>query len=131
MKGFLLGLLVAGLGFGGYLIWKEGRKPAAVPTPAVESADAGVAGKKKRKRAREGEPEIRLSAADLKPVGQGDDLSRPDVVRLDLSDQTETAELTQDDIDARFRPEEPAILECISAARPDPETYVPGRVTVK
>jgi hypothetical protein len=67
----------------------------------------------------------------LKLVAQGDDLSRPDVLRMDFADTKETRELTQDDIDARFRAQEPAILECIASARPDQESYVPGRVTVK
>lgn len=154
MKGFLLGLLVAGLAFAGFWYWKTVR-PAAPPT-VTATPDAGPVAKKKRKRARgaarasadpsrrptgsaeapapepEPEPEpVRLSAADLRIVGQGDDLSRPDVVRMDLSSDKEVAELTQDDIDARFRPQEGAVLDCISRARPDPDTYVPGRVTVK
>ena len=79
------------------------------------------------------EPEpIKLSSADLKLVSQGDDLSRPDVIHLgDATDDSGSHELTQDDIDARFRAKEEAILGCISRARPDEETYVPGRVTVK
>jgi hypothetical protein len=143
MKGFLLGLLVAGLAFAGYFYWNSQRKPA-VPTVA-SGPDAGAAGKKKRRRSRgaarvrvaaedgaEPEPEpVKLSPADLKMVGQGDDLSRPDVVHMDLADEKEARELTQDDIDATFRAQESAILECISSARPDPDSYVPGRVTVK
>jgi hypothetical protein len=164
MKGFLLGVLVAGLGFGGYSYWKQHAGPAA---HAPVSADAGVSGKdprEKKKRRRRGatrlarldsggapagdapesrapppppqpveaEPEpVRLSAADLKLVSQGDDLSRPDVVRLDMSDDSGSHELTQDDIDLKFRAREDAILSCISRARPDEDTYVPGRVTVK
>lgn len=78
------------------------------------------------------EPEpIKLSAADLKNVGQGDDLSKPDVLRLDMSDDKQARELDQDDIDARFRPVEGEIIGCIGSARPDPETYIPGKVTVK
>lgn len=79
------------------------------------------------------EPEpIKLSPADLKLVSQGDDLSRPDVIRMgDATDDSGSHELGQDDIDARFRAKEEAILSCISRARPDEETYVPGRVTVK
>src|SRR4029077_20833666 len=81
----------------------------------------------------EAEPEpIKLSAADLKLVSQGDDISRPDVIHLgDASDDSGTHELSQDEIDGRFRAKEEAILGCISRARPDEETYVPGRVTVK
>jgi hypothetical protein len=78
------------------------------------------------------EPEpMKLSAADLKVVGQGDDLSRPDVLHLDMSDDSGSRELTQDDIDARFRAKEDDILRCIQRARPDEETWVPGKVTVK
>jgi hypothetical protein len=164
MKGFLLGLVVAALVFGGYVYWKEGQRPLA---PAKVTRDAGVPIKesherKKRRRhgamrvARsdgsngpggpgsgagprapappiEGEPEpIKLSASDLKLVSQGDDLSRPDVIHLgDATDDSGSHELTQDDIDARFRAKEETILDCISRARPDEETYVPGRVTVK
>ena len=196
MKGFLLGLVVAALGFGGYVYWKE---RAASPARPGAAADAGAPAKEareKKKRRRRGamriarndprgdtfvgtapsgpspteaapsdifggpsaapsppargagsgrrapatpapapvadEPEpIKLSAADLKMVSQGDDLSRPDVVHLDMSDDSGSHELTQDDIDARFRAKEDAILNCIARARPDEETWVPGRVTVK
>ena len=147
MKGFVLGLLVAALGFGGYLMWKHRESGGRVVSI---STDAGVApheaGKEKKRRKRRGatsvarnerateaaEPEpVKLSAADLKLISQGDDLSRPDVVHLDLSDDSGTRELEQDDIDARFRTKEEDILGCIARARPDEETYVPGRVTVK
>ncbi len=162
MKGFVLGLLVAGLAVGGYVYWKQRMAPA----PVVSVADAGAPVKEareKKKRRRRGaarlaraaggdtvasagsgssstpaydpgppEPEpIKLSAADLKLVSQGDDLSRPDVIRMDLSDDSGSHELTQDEIDDRFRAREDAILSCIARARPDEETYVPGRVTVK
>jgi hypothetical protein len=161
MKGFLLGLLVAALAFGGYLVWKarDGRGPQA-----GARADAGVSGKKRRKRPRgavrvarargeaagraappgirppdpseveelEAEPEpIRITAADRKMVAQGDDLGRPEVVRLDMSDERQLPELSQDDIDAGFRGQEEAILDCISRSRPDDEAYVPGLVNVK
>jgi hypothetical protein len=81
----------------------------------------------------ENEPEpIKLSPADLKLVSQGDDLTRPDVVHMgDATDDSGSRELNQDDIDTRFRAKEEAILDCIAHARPDEETYVPGRVTVK
>ena len=150
MKGFLLGLLVAGLGFGGYFYWQHLR--STVTGPATPAADAGAppAAKKARKRSRgavrvvrgpaasdsfsgaepEAEP-VRLSPADLHPVAQGDDLSKPDVLRLDMSNDKELAELSQDQIDERFRGQESEILDCIARARPDPETYVPGRVTIK
>ncbi|HEX3901775.1 MAG TPA: hypothetical protein VH853_02930 [Polyangia bacterium] len=81
----------------------------------------------------ENEPEpVKLSPTDLKLVSQGDDLLRPDVVRLgDATDDSGSRELGQDDIDLRFRAREQAVLDCIAHARPDEETYVPGRVTVK
>jgi hypothetical protein len=153
MKGFLLGLLVAALAFGGYLYWNgQHRSPSG--SQAHAPADGGAPARRKRRRGRgatrlaradhaghgeapaqgDGDPDpepVRLSPADLKVVGQGDDLSRPDVVRMDLADSKETRELTQEDIDAQFRAQETAILDCISAARPDPDSYVPGRVTVK
>lgn len=79
------------------------------------------------------EPEpVKLSPADLKLVSQGDDLSRPDVIHMgDATDDRGSRELDQDAIDLRFRAKEEAILDCIAHARPDEETYVPGRVTVK
>src|SRR5882757_3877881 len=162
MKGFVLGLLVAGLAVGGYIYWKQ--RMAAAPTVAAADAGAPVKEVKERKKRRHrgaarlarnltggdpgaspgsapsgpafdpGPPEpepIKLSAADLKLVSQGDDLSRPDVIRMDMSDDSGSHELSQDDIDGRFRAREDAILGCISHARPDEETYVPGRVTVK
>ena len=160
MKGFLLGLVVAGLAFGGYYYWTHFMHPPAKPVAGVDAGAPAKEEKKKKKRRRgavrvarneapgqppgpgrpapqpppvEAEPEpIKLSSADLKLVSQGDDLSRPDVIHLgDATDESGSRELTQDDIDARFRAKEEAILGCISRARPDEETYVPGRVTVK
>jgi len=162
MKGFLLGVIVAGLGFGAYTYWKQRLSPAVTgPAAAADAGPPAREAREKKKRRRRGamrlgrsseplaaggeeraapqpapsielEPEpVKLSAADLKLVGQGDDLGRPDVVHLDMSDDSGTHELTQDEIDARFRSKEDAILGCISHARPDEETYVPGRVTVK
>jgi hypothetical protein len=150
MKGFLLGLLVAGLGFGGYLTWQHLRSTVQRPTTPAADAAAPPAIKKAKKRSRgavrlargpsasetlpgaepESEP-VRLFAADLRPVAQGDDLSKPDVLRLDMSNDKELSELSQDQIDERFRGQESEILDCIARARPDSETYVPGRVTIK
>jgi hypothetical protein len=167
MKGFILGLVVAALAFGGYTFWKQrggflarsGVADAGAPVKAAKERDK----KTKRRRgatrvaSNEGggptapvgapppsslppssgkfndiEPEpIKLSPADLKLVSQGDDLSRPDVLKLDMADDSGSRELSQDEIDARFRAKEDAILDCIQHARPDEETWVPGRVTVK
>ena len=78
------------------------------------------------------EPEpIKLRAADLKIVWQGEDLSRPDTVRLDFSKDTGGRELSQEEIDARFHTREDAVLRCVARARPDEYTFVPGRVTVR
>jgi hypothetical protein len=78
------------------------------------------------------EPEpVKLRAADLKIVWQGEDLSRaPEPMRLDLSNDA-GHELSQDEIDTRFRAKEDAVLGCIARARPDEYTLVPGRVTVR
>jgi hypothetical protein len=140
MKGFFLGILVAGLAVAGYLYWQ---RTQAVPLAPALGPDAGgsSAAKKTKKRTRDlarmqssdrpsdSEP-ARLSPADLRVVAQGDDLSTPDVLRLDM-DHEQLPELTQDQIDHVFRAQEPAILACISRSRPDPETNVTGRVTVK
>jgi hypothetical protein len=158
MKGFLLGLVVAALGFGGYMYWKQRMAPRPVAPAAADAGAPAKEGRDKKRRRHHGatrlaradapagavgagapaappldpEPEpVKLSAADLKLVSQGDDLSRPDVVHLDMSDDSGTHELSQDEIDARFRAKEDAILGCIMRARPDEDTYVPGRVTVK
>jgi len=78
------------------------------------------------------EPEpIKLRAADLKIVWQGEDLSRPENQRLDFSKDAVGHELSEDEIDARFRTKEDAVLGCVARARPDEYTFVPGRVTVR
>ena len=157
MKGFLLGLIVAGVGFAGYYYLKGNhlRWPVQEPVAVVDAGAAPKEAREKKKKRRRGamrvasndtagqapgpaappepEPEpVKLSPADLKLVSHGDDLSRPDVVHMgDATDDSGSRELTQDDIDAKFRAKEDAILGCISRARPDEDTYVPGRVTVK
>jgi hypothetical protein len=161
MKGFLLGLIVAGVGFAGYYYLKGNlRWPAQQPVAMVDAGTPPKEAREKKKKRRRGamrvasndtagqapapgrsapsvptepEPEpVKLSPADLKLVSQGDDLSRADVVHMgDATDDSGSRELTQDDIDAKFRAKEEAILGCISRARPDEDTYVPGRVTVK
>ncbi len=143
MKGFVLGLIVAALAFAGYTFWQS--REAKLPT--VSAADGGAPVKKKRRRGRsasretrpqdsnegeESDPEpIKISAADRKMVAQGDDLGRPEVVRMDMAERDNLPELSQDDIDRGFRAKEDDILGCISSARPDAEAYVPGLVNVK
>lgn len=160
MKGFFFGLLVSALAYGGYRYWKEmNRHPGPAPHAGADADPSKEARDRKRHRRHgamrvarnegvaptaggaprtppapiENEPDaVKLSSSDLKLVSQGDDLSRPDVVHLgDATDDSGSHELNQDDIDLRFRAKEEAILDCIAHARPDEETYVPGRVTVK
>ena len=73
---------------------------------------------------------IKLRAADLKMVWQGEDRSPSEPMRLDMSNDDGPI-LTDTEIDTRFRTKEDAILACIARARPNEETDVPGRVTVK
>jgi hypothetical protein len=75
-------------------------------------------------------PPVKLRAADLKIVWQGEDLSRTETMRLDMSNDA-GHDLTDAEIDARFRTKEDAVLGCIAHARPTEDTDVPGRVTVK
>jgi hypothetical protein len=153
MKGFFVGLLVSALAYGGYRYWNQMNRRPAQPVHATPDAGQPKEARERKRRRRHGatrvaradgpgdgagsaaenEPEpVKLSSSDLKLVSQGDDLSRPDVIHLgDATDDTGSHELGQDDIDFRFRAKEEAILGCISHARPDEETYVPGRVTVK
>ena len=78
------------------------------------------------------EPEpVKLRPADLKIIWQGEDLSRAETVRLDFSKDAVGRELSQDEIDARFRTKEDAVLACVARARPDEYTFVPGRITVR
>jgi hypothetical protein len=78
------------------------------------------------------EPEpVKLRTADLKMIWQGEDLSRPEAVRLDFSKDGGGRELSQEEIDAGFRTKEDAVLRCVARARPDEYTFVPGRVTVR
>lgn len=136
MKGFLLGLLCAALVVVVYWHWfyKPESKVIVVAPDAGTKAEPAKRKKRTRGSTRTGVGEdepVRLSASDLRSVAQGDDLSTPDVLRLDMSNDRELKELTQDQIDDFFRRRESNLLECISRARPDPESYVPGRIVVK
>ncbi|HLK92456.1 MAG TPA: hypothetical protein VKZ18_21350 [Polyangia bacterium] len=75
-------------------------------------------------------PAIKLRPADLKMVWQGEDLSRTETMHLDLSNEG-GHDLTEDEIDTRFRTKEDAVLGCVARSRPDDSTFIPGRVTVK
>ena len=161
MKGFLLGLLVAALAFGGYLFWKQ-RRPArrradseCAPTPgapkqkkrapaagaqrvarATRPERSGPGGRAERPAEPELEPEpepepIKLSAADLRSVSQGDDLGRPDVVRWTWATTASCPSWPRrTSTPASGRRRRPS-SSCISRARPDAEAYVPGLVNIK
>lgn len=148
MKGFVLGVLLSSLAWGAAFYHYEVRRPQDVEEEvAVETASEAPAPARRRRAARRpprapgapasgsseesAVPERQLSAADLRSVSRGDDLSRPDVVQLDMASGETSAELTQDEIDLRFRARQEDVLGCIERARPDPSTYVPGRVTIE
>jgi len=97
---------------------------------ALSSPTPGSSGGQRQPVVDEPEP-IKLRPADLKIVWQGEDLSKAENMTLDFSKDAVGHELTQDEIDARFRAKEDAVLRCVTRARPDEYTYVPGRVTVK
>jgi hypothetical protein len=95
------------------------------PYSAAPSAGGG-----RRQAVAEPEP-VKLRPGDLKIVWQGEDLGKqPENLRLDLSNDN-GRELTQDEIDARFRSKEDAVLGCVARARPDEYTYIPGRINVR
>jgi hypothetical protein len=94
------------------------------------SSPSGAPSGGRRQALAEPEP-VKLRAADLKIVWQGEDLSRAENQRLDFSKDAVGHELSQDEIDTRFRSKEDAVLGCVARARPDEYTYVPGRVTVR
>jgi hypothetical protein len=102
--------------------------PAEVFGPLSPSPSPAPSGGR-RQQIEEPEP-VKLRAADLKMIWQGEDLSRAETMRLDMSNDG-GHELSQDEIDARFRTREDAVLNCIARARPDEDTFVPGRVNVK
>ncbi len=97
---------------------------------AFSPGPASAPGGGRRQPIAEPEP-IKLRAADLKIVWQGEDLSRVENMRLDFSKDAGGRELSQDEIDGRFRTKEDAVLGCVARARPDEYTYVPGRVSVR
>ncbi len=84
-----------------------------------------------RRQVVEEPPPVKLRPADLKIVWQGEDLSRADTQRLDFSNDSGGHELTDGEIDARFRTKEEAILACVARSRPSGDPDIPGRVTVK
>ena len=102
--------------------------PSDVFDPISQPSQAPSGGR--RQAVAEPEP-VKLRPGDLKIVWQGEDLSRAENQRLDLSKDAVGHELSQDEIDGRFRTKEDAVLGCIARARPDEYTDVPGRVSVR
>jgi hypothetical protein len=96
----------------------------------LSSPSAPAPGGGRRQPVEEPEP-VKLRPADLKIVWQGEDLSKAENQRLDFSKDAVGHELSQNEIDARFRTKEDAVLACIARARPDEYTDVPGRVSVR
>ncbi len=149
MKGFVLGLLVASVGWvGGFYVYQARQAALRAEAPELSAETPAVSAKPARKGRRRaaggardslsaGEPggseapERKLTASELRPASRGDDLSRPDVLSLDMGDNNAAPELSEEEIDQRFRDRQDAILDCIDKARPDDQTYVPGRVTVQ
>lgn len=76
-------------------------------------------------------PPMKLRPGDLRIVWQGEDLSRAETQHLDFSNDAGGHELTDAEIDARFRTKEDAVLGCIARSRPNGDPDIPGRVTVK
>jgi hypothetical protein len=104
--------------------------PADVFGPSGAAPSAPAQGSARRPVVAEPEP-VKLRPADLRMVWQGEDLSKAENQRLDFSKDAIGKELSQNEIDARFRAKEDAVLACVARARPDEYTWVPGRVTVK
>jgi hypothetical protein len=72
-------------------------------------------------------PEIHLKPGDDKMIAEGDALGRPE--RIDLSDNSEAKELSQEELDSTFHPASPRIEKCITDALGDAPLET-GRVEV-
>jgi hypothetical protein len=99
-----------------------GSSAPAAPGPAPSGG---------RRQPIEESPPIKLRPGDLKIVWQGEDLSRAGTTRLDFSNDSGGHELTDAEIDTKFRTKEDAVLGCIARSRPSEDADIPGRVTVK
>ena len=151
MKGFFLGVALASVGWvGGFYLYQARQQVAAKPEADVAQPEPGAGSKRQRKvrrrpvgAPREGAPEAemglaeeepparKLTAAEMRPASRGDDLSRADVLQLDMGAKDDAPELTEDEIERRFRERQDAILDCIDKSRPDDQTFVPGRVSIQ
>jgi hypothetical protein len=95
----------------------NGRCIATGPATSVSNAPIPARGKRKRHGGPGGEgaqPELKLSPGDERISNAGDALGRPE--HIDLSEGGSERELTQDDLDAVFRPAQAQISRCITDA---------------
>jgi hypothetical protein len=93
----------------------NGRCIATGPATSVASAPTPARGKRKRRPGDGVQPELKLSPGDERIASAGDVLGRAE--RVDFSHGSDDGrELTQDDLDAVFRPAQSQISRCISDA---------------
>ena len=76
MKGFLLGLVVAGMAFGGYYYWKEFRHAPAKPVAAVDAGAPPKEAREKKKKRRRGAVRVAHNEAAGQAPGSGRPASR-------------------------------------------------------
>jgi hypothetical protein len=126
VKNFLLGFLTASAGFLLFLFLRGA--PSSVPA-ALPDGGPAPSPVEKRKRRHGSSTAAPRSPADLHPTAEGDNLSTPDV--LDVGAAGPEGELSQEEVDARFRARQPEILACIDQARGEGDAPVSGRVIVK
>jgi hypothetical protein len=151
VRNFLLGFLSATVLFGGYLlIFRAPQKVVEVAAPAVEDGGTKVASKARRRggrrraRARaaadspgagaaaadeadEAPSGRQVSAAELKPVTQGDRLDGTEVVNM--GEESGGREVSQEEFDSVFAGRRQSVLDCIDKSRGDAAAH-PGKVTV-
>ena len=78
MKGFLLGLVVAGLAFGGYYYWKQFMHPPAKPVAVADAGAPAKEAREKKKKRRRGAVRVARNEAP----GQAPSPGRPPRSRL-------------------------------------------------
>lgn len=137
MRGFLLGFLSAALiAAAAYrLLPRSAEDPCrfcgtgtsceAQRCVAVRPGEAGAASTRKRSHRQQ---EGTLRPADLKQVAAGDNLKFTDVLNMAERGEGDDRELTQDDLDAIFRPHQDEMIACMDEARG--EEQLSGRVTI-
>ena len=125
----VLGLALAGAG--GWFYWKQGKDclgrcgdgtrcfdgrciPASKPT-TVASAPTPRRRRHRSTGAGPAQPELKLEPGDERVTTSGDSLGRAEHVDL-TGNGDDGRELQQEDLDAVFRPAQPAISRCITDA---------------